>query len=294
MDRGYRASDAGTAHEYSESLNGSPQDQIDDAQISEPALYFMTRMKTSKVHFQNDAGQKLVGLLDEPDTGRAKAYALFSHCFTCGKSLTSMKRIATQLTEEGIGLLRFDFTGLGESSGVFARTTFTTNLRDLRSAAAYLASERQAPSVLIGHSLGGAAALAVAPDIASVRCIATIGAPSDPMHVRNLLTGATFDNNGEAKVSIGGRPFLLGESFVSDLEAHDLPAIISQLGRPVLVFHSPVDAVVGIENSERIFTAAKHPRSFVSLGQADHLLSDERDARFVGHVLAAWAARYFA
>ena len=248
-------------------------------------------MKTSRVRFENEAGHTLAGDLDMPER-HPRAYALFAHCFTCGKNLTAVRRVSEQLTAEGIALLRFDFTGLGDSEGDFADTSFYTNLLDLKAAADYLAREHTAPAALVGHSLGGAAVLAVAGSIPSARCVATIGAPADTAHIRHLLAGVTFDDEGKAQVLIGGRPFTIGKEFFEDLANHDLLEQVAALHRALLVFHSPVDAVVGIENAERIFTAARHPRSFISLGNADHLLSNKHDAALVGHVLSAWASRY--
>lgn len=248
-------------------------------------------MKTERVEFEGASGARLRGLLDTPE-GEPVAYALFAHCFTCSKNLKIVSAVAQRMTEEGFALLRFDFTGLGQSEGEFAETTFTTNLGDLEAAAAYLEREHEAPRTLIGHSLGGAAVLAVAGRLASVRCVATIAAPADPVHVRHLVEGAEFDEHGRAAVDIGGRPFEIGREFVEDLERHDMSEEIASLKRPLLIFHAPTDTVVGIENAERLYKAAKHPKSFVSLGHADHLVSDPRDAAFVGHVLSAWARRY--
>lgn len=248
-------------------------------------------MQTRHVEFESAEGEVLSGLLDVPEED-PKAYALFAHCFTCSKSLGVIRNIAKQLTGEGIALLRFDFTGLGQSEGEFAKTTFTTNTADLVEAARFLEREYTAPAVLIGHSLGGAAVLAAVAMIPSVTCVATIGAPADPTHVKHLLTGAEFDDDNVAEVSIGGRPFKIGRQFIKDLEEHDLVDRISKLKRPLLVFHSPVDTIVGIENAEKIYKAAKHPKSFVSLGEADHLVSKAKDAKFLGHVLSAWAGYY--
>ena len=248
-------------------------------------------MQTLRAEFENAQGKALSGLLDVPDE-TPKAYALFAHCFTCGKSLGVIRNIAKQLTGEGIALLRFDFTGLGQSEGEFAKTTFTTNTADLVAAAQFLEREYAAPTVLIGHSLGGAAVLAAADLIPSATCVATIGAPADPVHIRHLLIGAAFGDGDVAEVSIGGRPFKIGRQFIEDLEEHDLAVRIGKLKRPLLVFHSPVDTIVGIENAEKIFKAAKHPKSFVSLGKADHLVSRPEDAQFLGHVLSAWAGYY--
>ena len=248
-------------------------------------------MKTEKVTFVGGEGQELSGLLDLPDDA-PKAFALFAHCFTCGKSVAAIRNISKSLTAEGIALLRFDFTGLGQSEGEFAATTFATNLDDLHAAADFLNEQYSPPSVLIGHSLGGAAALAVAGDIKSTKCVATIGAPADPVHVRHLLSGADFGANDTADVSIGGRPFRIGKQFVDDLERHDLASAISSMRKPLMIFHSPVDAIVGIDNAEVIYKAARHHKSFVSLGDADHLVSQPADAQFLGHVLSAWAGYY--
>jgi len=247
-------------------------------------------MQTSKVSFEGHAGP-VAGVLDLPDT-EPTGIALFAHCFTCSKDLRVVREIARQLTGEGIGVLRFDFTGLGESEGEFHETSFATNLDDLRAAAAFLEREHQAPGMLIGHSLGGAAVLRVADEMESVKCVATIGAPAEASHVQHLLTGAEFMDDDTAEVSIGGRPFRIGREFVEDLERRDSTAHIRDINAALMVMHSPVDRVVGIDNAERIYVAARHPKSFVSLDRADHLLSEARDARFAGHVLSAWAGYY--
>ena len=213
-------------------------------------------MRSRRFEFRSRAGHALAAILDEPESG-TRAFALFAHCFTCSKNLRVVSTIARTVAAEGIATLRFDFTGLGQSGGDFAETTFTTNLDDLIAAAESLARENQAPALLVGHSLGGAAVLAAAHRIDSVRCVATIGAPAEPTHVRHLLTSADFDADGRAEVSIGGRPFHIGRGFVEDLETHDLAQRNAALKRPLLVFHSPVDTIVGIDHAERIFTAAK-------------------------------------
>ncbi|MFI4897818.1 MAG: alpha/beta hydrolase family protein [Phycisphaerales bacterium JB059] len=247
-------------------------------------------MRTSKVSFEGHAGP-VAGVLDLPED-EPKGVALFAHCFTCSKDLRVAREIARQLTEEGIGVLRFDFTGLGESEGEFHETSFATNLEDLRAAAGFLEREQTAPGMLIGHSLGGAAVLAVAPELGGVRCVATIGAPAEAAHVQHLLTGAAFVDEETAEVTIGGRPFRIGRELVEDLERRRGTEHIRDLTAALMVMPSPVDRVVGIDNAERIYVAAKHPKSFVSLDRADHLLSDPRDARFAGHVLSAWAGYY--
>jgi alpha/beta superfamily hydrolase len=248
-------------------------------------------MKTEHVEFAGTSGARLSGLLDLPE-GKPTAYALFAHCFTCSKNLKIISNIAREMTDEGFALLRFDFTGLGKSEGDFAETTFTTNLGDLEAAAGFLEREHAAPRAIIGHSLGGAAVLAVAGRIESVRCVATIAAPADPLHVRQLVEGAEFDERGRASVSIGGRQFQIGRDFVEDLEQHDLLDDVAAMKCPLLIFHGVTDTVVGIENAERLYKAARHPKSFVSLGHADHMVSNPHDADFIGHVLSAWASRY--
>ncbi len=252
-------------------------------------------MITDRIEIVGHAGHALSARLDRPQ-GRPRAYALFAHCFTCSKDFHVVREIGRALTAEGIALLRFDFTGLGQSEGVFAETSFTTNLEDLVAAAAWLEERHEAPTVLVGHSLGGAAVLAAAHRIPSARCVATIGAPYDISHVRTLLPGAAhealFDEDGTAEVRIGGRPFRISRNFVEDLDAHPLRERIAGLGRPLMVFHAPEDDVVPLQAATHIFKAARDPRSFVSLDEADHLVSHPRDGRFLGHVLAAWAERY--
>ncbi|TVQ80298.1 MAG: alpha/beta hydrolase [Phycisphaeraceae bacterium] len=248
-------------------------------------------MRTERVEFAASDGHTIVGMLDLPK-GDFRAIGIFAHCFTCSKNLRIVREVGKALTDEGLALLRFDFTGLGHSEGDFAETSFTSNLDDLHRAAAFLAESYQPVRFLVGHSLGGAAVLGVGGEIDSVRCIATIGAPSEPSHVRHLFLDADFGESGRAKVSIGGRPFEIGRGFVEDLERHDLRDDIASLRRPLLIFHSPVDTIVGVEHAERIFTTAKHPKSFVSLGNADHLVSNPEDAQFLGRMLSAWAHRY--
>jgi len=249
-------------------------------------------MPSERIRFDNGRGQELAAIVDEPEEP-ARAWAIFAHCFTCSKNLKVVGSVSGRLRDRGFGVLRFDFTGLGQSEGEFAETTFTSNVHDLEAAAGWLAREREAPRLLVGHSLGGAAVLAAAGTLESVACIATIGAPAEVGHVKHLLRGPEFpEGAGRAEVSIGGRPFQIGRDFVEDLERHDLPAEIGRLRKPLLIFHSPVDTIVGIDNAEKIYHAAKHPKSFVSLGDADHLLTDDRASGFTGDVLAAWAAFY--
>lgn len=243
---------------------------------------------------ENADGHALAARLVLPDEP-PRAFALFAHCFTCTKDLHAVRRVAKALTAHGIGVLSFDFTGLGESEGEFAETSFSTSVADLVHAAEHLASQYGAPQLLIGHSLGGAAVLVAAGALPDVRAVVTIGAPCDPDHVRHLFTDHEADilQLGEAEVSIGGRPFRIRREFLDDLDSHDtMRERIAALGRPLLVFHSPTDATVGIEQARHLYEAARHPKSFVSLDGADHLLTRLEDARFVADVLAAWASRY--
>jgi putative redox protein len=222
------------------------------------------------------------------------AYALFAHCFTCGKDVLAATRIAVALAAKGIAVLRFDFTGLGASEGEFANSTFSSNVADLVRAADHLRDTRQAPAILIGHSLGGAAILAAAGRIPDAKAVVTIAAPSDPVHVTGLFKDRIEDirKRGEVEVSLAGRPFNIKREFLDDIAEHSLMAQVTNLHKALLIMQSPTDDTVGIDNATRIFIAAKHPKSFVSLADADHLLSDRRDATYVADVIAAWAERY--
>lgn len=248
---------------------------------------------TQRVDFDGSQGAKLSARLDLP-AGSIKAYAIFAHCFTCSKDLHATKRISAELAQNGIAVLRFDFTGLGNSKGDFASTNFSSNRDDLIIAANYLRDNFEAPGLLIGHSLGGAAVLSVASEIPEVTAVATIGAPSEAKHVVHNF-GVKIDeiqNEGEATVSLGGRNFSIRKQFLDDLAGNDVLEKVAKLKKPLLVLHSPTDQTVGVENATQIFVAAKHPKSFVSLDNADHLVSNERDADFVASVIAAWASRY--
>ena len=247
-----------------------------------------------RLKFPGSQDHELVGWLETRDATPV-AYAIFCHCFTCSKDIKAAGRISRALAERGIAVLRFDFTGIGESEGDFAETDFSSNLEDLIAAADFLRSEREAPRLLIGHSLGGAAVLCAAPRIPEVSAVATIAAPSDTEHLRDTLVRLSpeLEARGEAEIDLGGgRPFRIRQQLLDDLSEDHLQQILGNLGKPLLLFHSPLDRTVAVENAERLFLAAKHPKSFVSLGTADHLLSDERDALHAGEVLAAWARRY--
>jgi putative redox protein len=250
-------------------------------------------MRSQTFEFNGEQGTKLAGRLDLPD-GPAHAYALFAHCFTCTKDSLAAVRIARALSTEGIGVLRFDFTGLGQSSGEFADSTFSGSLQDLRAAAAALSDAGMAPKLLVGHSLGGAAVLAAAGDLASVSAVVTLAAPFDVQHVTHLFASGldTLMAEGEAQVNLGGRPFRMRRSFIDDLRRHDQRQRIATLGRAVLVMHAPMDDTVDISNATQIFQAAKHPKSFVPLDKANHLLTRAADAEYAAEVIAAWAARY--
>jgi putative redox protein len=246
-----------------------------------------------KLTFTGSGGHTLAARLDRPQ-GPPIAYALFAHCFTCGKDVAAAQRIARALAERGIAVLRFDFTGLGHSDGEFANTNFSSNVADLVAAADALRARHAAPALLIGHSLGGAAVIAAAPQVPEAKAVATIGAPADPEHVgRNFAAKLPeIEQHGEAEVDLGGRAFTIRKQFLADIAGQTLHDTLATLRKALLVLHGPRDAIVGIDNATRIFTAAKHPKSFVSLDDADHLLSRKPDALYAAQVLAAWAARY--
>ena len=251
-------------------------------------------MQSKKFQFDNRDGQSLSARLDLPDAGQPIAYALFAHCFTCSKNLSAVGHISRALTPEGIAVLRFDFTGLGESEGDFADTNFSSNVEDLVDAAQYLGREYQSPEILLGHSFGGAAVLQAALQLPSVRAVATIGAPFEPQHAAHLFTHKLdeIEAEGEAEVVLAGRPFTIKKQFLDDIERQGAATGIRALDRPLLIFHGPLDNIVGIDQASKIFDAARQPKSFITLDQADHMLSRPADARYVGAVLAAWAGKY--
>ena len=251
-------------------------------------------MVDQRITFPGATGAQLAARLSLPPDGVIRACALFAHCFTCSKDLKPMVNIGRAMTQQGMAVMRFDFTGLGESEGDFAGTTFSSNIEDLIAAAAFMEQEYAAPAILVGHSFGGAAVLQAAARLPSVRAVATIAAPFDPAHVTNLFVDALPDihASGSADVVLAGRPFTLSREFVRDLDGHRVEETLQSLGRPLLIMHSPVDNTVGIENAALIYKAARHPKSFISLDDADHLLTKETDSLYVGTVLAAWAARY--
>ncbi|MEL6817464.1 MAG: alpha/beta fold hydrolase [Pseudomonadota bacterium] len=249
-------------------------------------------MAIEKREFSSVSGQTLAARFDRPD-GEIRGYALFAHCFTCTKDIIAARRIAAHLAKLGVAVLRFDFTGLGSSQGEFANTSFASNVDDLVAAADYLAANGEAPSLLIGHSLGGAAVLAAAEQIKSVKGVATIGAPADAEHVLHMFEDSIGDieRDGSAEVLLAGRKFRIGKGFIEAARSTTLDDKISRLRASLLVLHSPIDNTVGIDNATRIFMAAKHPKSFVSLGTADHLLTKDEDATFAAEMISAWASR---
>jgi putative redox protein len=248
---------------------------------------------TERFQFTGEGGHQLAAALDTPE-GPVQAYALFAHCFTCGKDNLAAKRIAEGLTARGIAVLRFDFTGLGASEGEFANTNFSSNVADLVAAANHLRKMHRAPAILIGHSLGGAAVLAAASQVPEARAVATIAACADPNHVTGLFKEriAEIHEKGEVEVALAGRPFRIRREFLDDVSRQKLEQCLANLRKALLVLHSPTDDLVGIEHASAIFTAAKHPKSFVSLSGADHLLSKRSDAVYVAEVIAAWSERY--
>nr|MCH9721809.1 alpha/beta fold hydrolase [Actinomycetes bacterium] len=252
-------------------------------------------MRAERFDFPNTRGQQLTGLLEVP-AGEPSAYALFAHCFTCSKESRAAKRIAEALAARGIAVLRFDFTGLGSSEGDFANTDFSSNVEDLLAAADHLRRVRRAPSLLVGHSLGGAAVLAAAGRVPEAEAVATIAAPSDPGHVADLLGAnlAEIRARGQGEVVLAGRQFCIRREFLDDISEQNLLAEVARLRTALLVMHAPADQVVSVDSASRIFLAARHPKSFVSLDDADHLLSRRRDAHYAADVIAAWAQRYIA
>ncbi len=249
-------------------------------------------MATEKREFQSSNGELLAARFDRPD-GKIRGYALFAHCFTCTKDILAARRIANHLSRLGVAVLRFDFTGLGSSQGEFANTSFASNVEDLVKAAEYMSGRGEAPTILIGHSLGGAAVLAAATEIPDVKGVVTIGAPSDAEHVLHMFDDQIeeIEEQGVAEVVLSGRKFKIGKKFIEAARETRLTDRIAKIRASLLVLHSPIDQTVGVENATRIFQAAKHPKSFVSLNDADHLLTRESDSEFAAEMISAWASR---
>jgi putative redox protein len=251
-------------------------------------------MNLQKVIFENKEGQSLIGRLELPADQHPHNFALFAHCFTCNKNLSAIKNISKALTSNGFGVLRFDFTGLGESEGDFANTNFSGNIEDLIAAAGYLSENYEAPTLIIGHSLGGAAAIFAASKLDSIQAVATIGAPSSPEHVQHLLQNsvAKIQDSGKAVVSLSGRDFTIKKQFLDDLKHKKLADTLKSMRKSILIMHSPQDDTVHIKNAQEIYLAAHHPKSFISLDGADHLLMNKKDSMYVGDVISGWSKRY--
>lgn len=251
-------------------------------------------MSIKKVFFENRNGESLAGRIDLPSDQQAHNFAIFAHCFTCTKNLTAISNISRELTQAGFGVLRFDFTGLGESEGDFSDTDFSGNVEDLVAASDFLEQNYAPPTLIVGHSLGGAAALFAAASINYIQAVVTIAAPAEPDHVKYLFHNSLdeIEKNGKAKVMLEGRPFTIGKNFVEDLLSHRLLEEVRKLRKPLLIFHSPQDKIVDITNAEKIYKAAFHPKSFVSLNGADHLLTNRNDSQYAGKIIAGWAGRY--
>lgn len=251
-------------------------------------------MKTRTIEIENSNGEGLHALLEMPDDGEVQQYAIFAHCFTCNSAFHVVKNISRELTRYGFGVVRFDFTGLGGSEGAFEDTNFTHNIEDLKRVAAHMEEEYSAPALLIGHSLGGAAVVLAGAEMDSVQAIVTIGAPSGPEHVEHLFSGKVeeIQKDGKAQVSIGGRPFVLKKQFIEDLQKHTMTETLESMRKAFLFMHSPQDKIVGIDQAAKLYNAAHHPKSFISLDGADHLLSDEKDSLYAARTIGTWAQRY--
>lgn len=251
-------------------------------------------MKSSKITFTNAAGVELSARMDLPADRKPQHFALFAHCFTCSKDLSVVRNISRALTSNGLGVLRFDFAGLGESDGSFSETTFTSNIDDLRAAMDYLAKDHMAPELIVGHSLGGAAAIVAGAAAPHIKAIATIGAPAHIDHIKNMFPDQVQKilAEGSALVSIGGRPFTIAKSFLDDLDQRDLVATVASMRKAILIAHSPQDTIVSINNAAELYQAAHHPKSFLSLDGADHLMTNSKDSNYVGNMIATWVQRY--
>ncbi|MEQ8910596.1 MAG: alpha/beta fold hydrolase [Vicingaceae bacterium] len=251
-------------------------------------------MRSEKVSFSNQEGQLLSGQLKFPIDQEPFAYAVFAHCFTCNKNFKAVQNISRGLTSNGIAVLLFDFTGLGQSEGEFESTTFSSNISDLFAACEFLSENYQAPKIMIGHSLGGAAALFAAEKLKHIESVVSIAAPFDPYHVTHLIAEELDEikAKGKAQVNIGGRPFTISEQFVKDLESQKAEETARKLRKPILIMHSPQDNIVSIDNAAKIYQEAMHPKSFISLDGADHLMSNETDSIYAGSMAAHWVRKY--
>ncbi len=252
-------------------------------------------MKSTKLEIQNNKGYKLQAYFELPANQKPSYYAIFAHCFTCTSTLNAVKNISRALTNHGFAVVRFDFTGLGKSEGEFADSHFSANVSDLLAVNTYLEENYKAPSLLVGHSLGGAAVITAASKLENIKAVATIGAPATVNHVTKLFSHGLDDvqQKGDVTVNIGGRPFKINQEFVDDFSKTNLPEITKNLRKPLLIMHAPFDAIVGIENAEKLYQNAHHPKSFISLDGADHLLSNSRDSMYVGNMIGNWVERFF-
>ncbi len=252
-------------------------------------------MKSTKLNIQNKKGHKLQAYLELPANQKPNYYAIFAHCFTCNSTLNAVKNISRSLTNHGFGVVRFDFTGLGRSEGEFAESHFSANVEDLLSVSQYLGENYEAPGLLVGHSLGGAAVIAAASKLDNIKAVATIGAPATSSHVTHLFSHGIDEvkEKGEVEINIGGRPFKINKEFVEDFGKTNLPEITKNLRKPLLIMHAPFDKIVGIENAHKLYHEAHHPKSFVSLDDADHLLSNVKDSIYAGNMIGTWVQRYF-
>lgn len=251
-------------------------------------------MKTKNITFPNASGEQLSARLYLPLDEVPRFYAVFAHCFTCSKNFKAVSNISDTLSQLGVAVLSFDFTGLGKSEGDFGESGFSSNVSDLVIASQYLEENYEAPKLMIGHSLGGAAVIFAAAKLDSIQAVVTIGAPADPLHVTNLFSKDLdrIESEGRAEVSIGGRPFTLSQEFVNDLESQNLLEILLGMRKAFLFMHSPQDTVVDLSNAAELYLAAYHPKSFVSLNGADHLLSEEKESRYVGELISTWSKKY--
>lgn len=252
-------------------------------------------MKRTQLHIPNENGKILNAYLELPANQKPDNYAIFAHCFTCSSSLSAVRNISKTLTKYGFGVVRFDFTGLGKSEGEFYESHFSANVSDLIAVSDYMDKNYEAPTLLVGHSLGGAAVITAASQLKNIKAVATIGAPADVEHVTHLFSHGLDEvaKKGEVRINIGGRPFKINEEFVANFTKTDLPAIVHELRKPILIMHSPVDKIVGIKNAEKLYHNAHHPKSFVTLDNADHLLLKPEDSNYAGNVIGTWVQRYF-
>ncbi|MCX7546931.1 alpha/beta fold hydrolase [Xanthomarina sp. F1114] len=252
-------------------------------------------MHTIKLNIQNKKGHQLQAYLELPANQKPNHYAIFAHCFTCNSNFNAVKNISRSLTNHGFGVVRFDFTGLGKSEGKFSESHFSANVGDLLAVSDFLKENYEAPGLLVGHSLGGAAVIVAASKLDNVKAVATVGAPATIDHVTHLFSHGIDEvrEKGEVEINIGGRPFKINQEFVEDFSKTNLPEITKNLRKPLLIMHAPFDNIVGIENAQKLYLDAHHPKSFISLDQADHLLSNKQDSMYVGHMVGSWGDRYF-